>query len=154
MSQYVALVVRNNILKFHQDRTINDPPISDRNDYVENSISLLLSLFGRTSSLKSWFFSHTISTKLQAFLLHFFFLFLGRRSRIVRDLLLANRNRGCRLYFFWLTQGLAPHVGGTTQQWHSFMWCFKLSSWLDVSVYLWVWMEQNISIQLQFYVMF
>jgi hypothetical protein len=37
-SQYVALVVRNNILKFHQDRTINDCSISDRNDYVEKSI--------------------------------------------------------------------------------------------------------------------
>jgi hypothetical protein len=49
-SQCVALVVRNNILKFHQDRTINDPLISDGNDYVKNPIFLSsLSVFGRSS---------------------------------------------------------------------------------------------------------
>jgi hypothetical protein len=42
--QYVALVVGNNILKFHQDRTTNEPPISDGSGYEKNSIfSLFLS---------------------------------------------------------------------------------------------------------------
>jgi hypothetical protein len=47
-SQCVAVVVRNNILKFHQDRTIDDPPIFDGNSYVRSSIFLLsLTVFSR-----------------------------------------------------------------------------------------------------------
>lgn len=44
ISQYVALIVRKNKLKFHQDRTINNPPKFDENNYVKNSnFSLILS---------------------------------------------------------------------------------------------------------------
>jgi hypothetical protein len=39
-SQCVALIVKNNKLKFHQDQTIDNPPISDRNGYVKNTIFL------------------------------------------------------------------------------------------------------------------
>jgi hypothetical protein len=55
-SQCVALVVRNNILKFHQDRTIDDPPISDGNNYVRSSIFLLRSLFSREAFFQKTLF--------------------------------------------------------------------------------------------------
>jgi hypothetical protein len=41
--QYVALVVGNNILKFHQDRTTNETPISDGSGCEKNSIFLSFS---------------------------------------------------------------------------------------------------------------
>jgi hypothetical protein len=38
--QYIALIVRNNILKFHQDRITNEPPILDGSGCEKNSIFL------------------------------------------------------------------------------------------------------------------
>jgi hypothetical protein len=59
----------------------------------------------------------------------------------------------------WKTIGLAsPLVYQTKVKWKhelftwacmSFMWCFKLYSLLDVSIWLWGWMKQHICIQLQ-----
>jgi hypothetical protein len=55
--QYVALVVGNNILKFHQDRTTNEPPISDGSGYEKNSIFLS---FSPTNSLSACFFFSSV----------------------------------------------------------------------------------------------
>jgi hypothetical protein len=64
--QYVALVVGNNILKFHQDRTTNETPISDGSGCEKNSIFLS---FSPTSSYL------TLSPLLLSFSFLFFFLF-------------------------------------------------------------------------------
>jgi hypothetical protein len=65
--QYVALVVGNNILKFHQDRTTNETPISDGSGCEKNSIFLSFSPPNSCLSL---------SGLLLFFLLLFFLLFL------------------------------------------------------------------------------
>jgi hypothetical protein len=51
--QYVALVVGNNILKFHQDRTTNETPISDGSGY-EKTLFFSLSLLRTAASLLSF----------------------------------------------------------------------------------------------------
>jgi hypothetical protein len=53
--QYVALVVGNNILKFHQDRTTNEPPISDGSGCEKNSIFLSFSPTNSLSPASSFF---------------------------------------------------------------------------------------------------
>jgi hypothetical protein len=77
--QYVALVVGNNILKFHQDRTTNEPPISD--GMAMRKTLLFLSFSPTSSSLSDLFFLLFFSAAtccplhhFSSFLFFFFFL--------------------------------------------------------------------------------
>jgi hypothetical protein len=97
--QYVALVVGNNILKFHQDRTTNEPPISDGSDCEKNSIFLS---FSPTSSYLT----------LSPLLLSFFFSFLQQPAALIISFFSFS------LYSFFCAQRCmwwwVPHIGGNT----------------------------------------
>jgi hypothetical protein len=55
-NQYVALVVRNNVLKFHQDRTTNETPILDGSGYEKTQFFSLLSPGATALSFSPAFF--------------------------------------------------------------------------------------------------
>jgi hypothetical protein len=80
--QYVALVVGNNILKFHQDRTTNETPISDGSGCEKKTLFFSLSLLQTAASLSfpcffisSVFPSFLFCSNLLPFIISFFSFF-------------------------------------------------------------------------------
>jgi hypothetical protein len=75
--QYVALVVGNNILKFHQDRTTNETPISNGSGCEKNSIFVSFS----PPALAALSFPHLLSS----FCLFSFFSFLQQHAALLQQ---------------------------------------------------------------------
>jgi hypothetical protein len=111
-SQCIALVVMNNILKFHRDRTINDPSIPEENGWKHYFSPR--SLFLRAPSFSKLNFPLCLTLeKLQAIFSNFFFLSFWMQCVTCSW---PTETEAAAAALFLLAQGLVPHVGGTTQQ--------------------------------------
>lgn len=104
-SQYEALIVMNNILKFHQDRAINNPQISNEMAKQKASIFFCLLSLSIACTFRHWFFSLSGSVLLPTF----FFLLLSKHAQCVL-LSFCYKQRAAALCLV-APRGLVPHIG-------------------------------------------
>jgi hypothetical protein len=102
--QYVALVVGNNILKFHQDRTTNETPISDGSGCEKNSIFLSFSPPNSCLTL-----SPLLLSSFLFFLLFFYAATCCPSSFPFFSFSLYAVSCAQRCMWWWV-----PHIGGNT----------------------------------------